>query len=215
MRRKTATILRLEGYTVIEAEGAQAGIRAASETIPDVVLCDIMLPDGDGYGVLQALRTQPSTAATPFIFLTARGGKSDVRTGMNLGADDYLVKPVARVELLEAVEARCERHRLNEQWLRHVMSQYTSGPDFTSYAPLASAFGLSEREAETLLWIAQGKTNAEIASILGNREATVKKLAGQVFDKLGVSTRTAAALRAVEVLSRAKVPGMGTAGTRS
>lgn len=202
MRRKTATILRLEGYTVVEAEGAVAGIRAASEHPPDVVLCDIMLPDGDGYGVLEALRTRPSTAAIPFIFLTARGGKSDIRTGMNFGADDYLVKPVARLDLLRAVEARCERQRLNEQSLRRTLEMASPTPDFSSCSPLISAFGLSEREAETLLWIAQGKTNAEIAMILGNREATVKKLAGQVFDKLGVSTRTAAALRAVEVLPR-------------
>jgi DNA-binding NarL/FixJ family response regulator len=202
MRRKTATILRLEGYIVVEAEGAVAGIEAATEHPPDVVLCDIMLPDGDGYAVLEALRTRPATAAIPFIFLTARGGKSDVRTGMNLGADDYLVKPVARLDLLRAVEARCERQRLNEQSLRRTLEWASPTPDFSSFSPLVSAFGLSEREAETLLWIAQGKTNAEIAMILGNREATVKKLAGQVFDKLGVSTRTAAALRAVEVLPR-------------
>lgn len=201
MRRKTATILRMEGYAVLEAEGAAAGSKLAAEELPDVVLCDIMLPDGDGYEVLRGLRKDPATATTPFIFLTARGGKVDIRAGMNLGADDYLVKPVLRLDLLEAVRARCERHRLNHEWLRQALGQSRTAPDFSSPAPLVAAFGLSEREAETLLWIAQGKTNSDIAAILGNREATVKKLAGLVFDKLGVGSRTAAALRAVEVLS--------------
>jgi len=207
MRRKTATILRMEGYTELEAGGAAAGIQVAREESPDLVLCDIMMPDGDGYEVLHALRSHPATATLSFIFLTARGGKLEVRAGVNLGADDYLAKPVQRLDLLEAVSARCEPHRLNHEWLRNALENVRHEPDFSSPTPLAAAFGLSEREAETLLWIAQGKTNADIAAILGNREATLKKLAGLVFDKLGVGSRTAAALRAVEILAR--VPRSG------
>lgn len=106
MRRKTATILRMEGYAVLEAEGAAAGSKLAAEELPDVVLCDIMLPDGDGYEVLRGLRKDPATATTPFIFLTARGGKVDIRAGMNLGADDYLVKPVLRLDLFWEIGRR-------------------------------------------------------------------------------------------------------------
>jgi DNA-binding NarL/FixJ family response regulator len=112
---------------------------------------------------------------------------------MNLGADDYLTKPVAKADLLSAISARLKR---SEQWL-------TSGsltPNFSSPAPLLG-LGLTPRVAECLLWVAQGKTNADIAQILGISEWTVKKHVLDIFEKLGVETRTAASLRAIEVLS--------------
>lgn len=203
MRQKTVTILRMEGYEVLEAADGLAGIRLAQDELPDLILCDIMMPDRDGYAVLEAVRTQKATATTPFIFLTAKGEKMDLRTGMNLGADDYLVKPVPRVELLEAVLARFERQELNDHWLQERLARVSVRPDFTSPDPLVTRLGLTEREAETLLWVAQGKTNSAIATILGNSEKTVKKILGHVFDKLGVESRTAAALTAIEALPRA------------
>lgn len=201
MRQKTVTILRMEGYEVLEAPNGTEGIRLALEELPDLVLCDIMMPERDGYQVLQAVRLDRAMATTPFIFFTAKGEKPDVRAGMNLGADDYLVKPTPRIELLEAIEARFERQRLNEERLRQELAKVSFQPDFSSFAPLAVRLGLTDREAETLLWVAQGKSNADIASILGNSEKTVKKTLGHIFQKLGLESRTAAALRAVEVLS--------------
>ena len=118
MRSKTVTILKMEGFEVIEAGNGAEGIRLAQEELPDLILCDIMMPDQDGYAVLQAVRLNRATATTPFIFLTAKGEKMDLRAGMNLGADDYLVKPTPRVDLLEAIHARFERQRLNEEHLR-------------------------------------------------------------------------------------------------
>jgi DNA-binding NarL/FixJ family response regulator len=176
----------------------------ALEELPDLILCDIMMPDQDGYDVLQAVRVNRAAATTPFIFLTAKGEKGDFRSGMNLGADDYLVKPTPRVELLEAIEARFERQRLNEERLRHELTKVSFQPDFSSPAPLVEKLGLTDREAETLLCVAQGKSNADIASILGNSEKTVKKCMGHIFEKLGLESRTAAALRAVEILA---IPG--------
>src|SRR5215510_2144025 len=114
MRHKTVTILKMEGYEVLEAGNGAEGIRLAHEELPDLILCDIMMPDRDGYAVLQAVRTNKITATTPFIFFTAKGEKGDLRAGMNLGADDYLVKPTPRAELLEALEARFERQRLQD-----------------------------------------------------------------------------------------------------
>jgi len=127
----------------------------------------------------------------PFIFLTAKGEKADLRSGMNLGADDYLTKPVARADLLSAVEARFKRQ---EQ-----LAQQEFKPDFSSPEPLLS-LGLTPRVAEVLLWVAQGKTNADIATILGISESTVKKHLLEVFQVLGVETRSAATLRALETL---------------
>ncbi len=201
MRRKTSSILRMEGYEVLEAATAAEGIRIALDQLPDLVLCDIMMPDADGFRVLEAIRAHPATASTPFVFLTARGDKPDIRAGMNLGADDYLVKPVTRTDLLEAVDARLERQRIYLEQTRRALAEVRFRPDFSSHAPLVDGLGLTVREAETLLWVAQGKSNADIAGILGNSEKTVKKTLSHIFEKLGLESRTAAALRAVEILS--------------
>lgn len=201
MRSKTVTILKMEGFEVLEAGNGTEGITVAQEELPDLILCDIMMPDQDGYAVLQAVRLNKATATIPFIFLTAKGEKMDLRTGMNLGADDYLVKPTPRVDLLEAIHARFERQRLNEEHLRAALAKVSFEPDFSSPAPLIEKLGLTDREAETLLWVAQGKSNADIASILGNSEKTVKKCMGHIFEKLGLESRTSAALRAVEILA--------------
>ena len=201
MRHKTVTILKMEGYDVLEAPNGKEGIRIACDELPDLILCDIMMPECDGYEVLQAVRLDRTTATTPFIFFTAKGEKPEVRAGMNLGADDYLVKPTPRTELLEAIEARFERQRLHHESLQQQLAKVTFQPDFNSPAPLVDKLGLTEREAETLLWVAQGKSNGDIAAILGNSEKTVKKTMGHIFEKLGLESRTAAALRAVEILS--------------
>jgi DNA-binding NarL/FixJ family response regulator len=192
MRRNLATILRLEDFHALTAENGVVGIEIAKSKSPDLILCDVMMPELDGYGVLRELRSEAATEATPFIFLTAKGEKPDIRAGMNLGADDYLTKPVAKADLLAAIRSRMERAR------QTAVTQFA--PDFSSSAPLEKAFGLTPRVAETLLWVAQGKTNGEIAIILGISEATVKKHVLDVFEKLGVETRTNACLTALEVL---------------
>src|SRR5436189_4878852 len=112
-----------------------------------------MMPEIDGHGVIQALHSEPALACIPFIFLTAKGEKDDLRSGMNLGADDYLTKPVANTELVEAIEARLRRaeQQANRQFKA----------DFASHEPLI-ALGLTPRAAETLLWLGQGKTNSDI-----------------------------------------------------
>ena len=201
MRHKTVTILKMEGYEVLEASNGAEGIQLAHSELPDLILCDIMMPERDGYQVLQAVRINRVTATTPFIFFTAKGEKPDLRAGMNLGADDYLVKPTPRTDLLEAIEARFDRERLNEERLKQELAKVSFRPDFSSAAPLIQRLTLTDREAETLLWVAQGKSNADIAAILGNSEKTVKKTLGHIFEKLGVESRTAAALQAIEVLA--------------
>jgi DNA-binding NarL/FixJ family response regulator len=193
MRRNLTTILRLEKFHPLPAENGQAGLKLAKKERPDLILCDVMMPELDGYGVIAALRADAETVTIPFIFLTAKGEKPDIRAGMNLGADDYLTKPVAKDDLLAAIRSRLERA------VQQAVPEFK--PDFHSAGPLEEALGLTPRVAETLLWVAQGKTNGEIATILGNSESTVKKHVLEIFQKLGVETRTAASLRALEVLS--------------
>ena len=193
MRRNLATVLRLEQFRPLPAEDGRIGIELAKKEKPDLILCDVMMPELDGYGVIAALRADQETAAIPFIFLTAKGEKPDIRAGMNLGADDYLTKPVAKHDLLDAIRSRLERAT------QQAVPEFN--PNFRSAKPLEEVLGLTPRVAETLLWLTQGKTNSEIASILGNSESTVKKHVLEIFDKLGVETRTAASLRGLEVLS--------------
>ena len=192
MRRNLATILKLEKFTALAAENGRTGLDLARREKPDLILCDIMMPELDGHEVVQALRNEPALASIPFIFLTAKGEKSDHRSGMELGADDYLTKPVSKADLLGAIRARLRR--AEQQGTREFK------PDFSSPEPLCR-LGLTPRVAEVLLWVAQGKTNADIATILGISESTVKKHLLEIFAVLGVETRSAATLRALEVLA--------------
>lgn len=195
MRRNLATILRLEGFQPVVAENGRIGVEAAGREKPDLILCDVMMPELDGHGVIKALHNEPGTMNIPFIFLTAKGEKTDVRGGMNLGADDYLTKPVDKGDLLRAVRMRITRA---EQLAKREFQ-----PNFESPAPLVK-LGLTPRVAEALLWVAQGKTNGEIAQILGISESTVKKHLLEIFQTLGVETRSAATLRAIEALATAR-----------
>jgi DNA-binding NarL/FixJ family response regulator len=202
MRRNLALLLELEGYKTLTAQNGRVGVELALKEPPDLVICDVMMPELDGHGVLQALRDNKQTATVPFIFLTAKGDRADVRIGMNFGADDYLTKPVIRDDLLAAVQARLVRAQAVEERVSDA-AQNGGGfnPDFSSHEPLMT-FGLTNREAEVLLWAAQGKSNSEVATILGMSEKTVKQHMGVVFQKLGVESRFAATIRALEVLSK-------------
>jgi DNA-binding NarL/FixJ family response regulator len=191
MRRNISVLLRYAEFQPIAAENGRKGVEMARRENPDLILCDVMMPELDGYGVLQALQTDPLLARIPFIFLTAKGEKDDLRSGMNLGADDYLTKPVGNADLVRAIHVRLRRSE--QAGAREFKA------DFSSPDPLLK-LGLTPRAAETLLWLAQGKTNSDIATILGITESTIKKHVQEIFEKLGVETRGAAAVRALEVL---------------
>lgn len=110
IRENTAEILGLAGYRVLEAENGKIGVDLARKELPDLIICDIMMPELDGYGVLHLLTKSPATAGIPFVFLTAKAEKEDFRKGMKLGADDYLTKPFDDLELLDAVEMRLKKN---------------------------------------------------------------------------------------------------------
>lgn len=112
IRDNLVRLLRMEGHAVLVAEDGAQALALAREHLPDLVLSDINMPNLDGFGLLDRLRLDPRTAPIPLIFLSARSERADVRRGMALGADDYLVKPFSREEVLEAVAARLERSRM-------------------------------------------------------------------------------------------------------
>ena len=109
IRNNTAEILELANYEVATAENGIKGVASALEFLPDLILCDIMMPELDGYGVLHALQKNPKLKNTPFIFLTALTERGDFRKGMEMGADDYITKPFSGIELLTAVEGRLKK----------------------------------------------------------------------------------------------------------
>ena len=104
-------LLKLEDYNVITAPDGRKGIASAIRNVPDLIICDIMMPEIDGYEVLKTLRQQPSTFSIPFLFLTAKVEKTDQRQGMTLGADDYIMKPYEEEDILNAIESRLKKNR--------------------------------------------------------------------------------------------------------
>jgi CRP-like cAMP-binding protein len=109
IRENTAEILELAGYKTFTAENGKRGVEMALLQKPDLIICDIMMPDLDGYGVLHLLKRNSDTRNTPFIFLTAKIERTDFRKGMEMGADDYITKPFEDIELLNAIDIRLKK----------------------------------------------------------------------------------------------------------
>src|SRR6187401_2053206 len=109
VRESTAEILELANYKVVTAANGKIGVELAGKENPDLIVCDIMMPELDGYGVVYMLSKKPETSSIPLIFLTAKSDKLDIRKGMSMGADDYLTKPFEEMELLSAIEVRLKK----------------------------------------------------------------------------------------------------------
>lgn len=105
----TATLLEFEGYNVFTAQDGLEGLEKANKHHPDMILCDVSMPNLDGFGLLEQIRANSQTSDIPFIFLSARADKIDIRTGMGKGADDYLIKPFTREELISSIDAQWEK----------------------------------------------------------------------------------------------------------
>ena len=119
IRESSTEILELAGYKVLQASNGKIGVELAQKHLPDLILCDIMMPELDGYGVLYLLSKNQNTENIPFIFLTAKTERSDMRKGMEMGADDYLTKPFDDIELLNAIESRFNKHQKLESFYSH------------------------------------------------------------------------------------------------
>ncbi len=126
IRLNLQLMLKAEGHEVEQASNGREGLSKFAESRPDLVLCDVMMPELDGFGVLEALRANPDNADLPFVFVTALDDRASMRRGMNLGADDFLNKPFTRDELLEAVNTRLAKHK---HTLNALSSRIVSAPD--------------------------------------------------------------------------------------
>ncbi|MEO5946186.1 MAG: response regulator [Chitinophagaceae bacterium] len=121
IRENTAEILELAGYKTFTAENGKKGVEAAIKERPDLIVCDIMMPELDGYGVLHLLRKNAETEQIPFVFLTAKTERNDFRKGMEMGADDYITKPFEDIELLNAIEIRLKKAAVLDT--KYILSQ--------------------------------------------------------------------------------------------
>lgn len=148
VRENIAEILELDGYSVKGAANGKEGVRLVREVMPDLVLCDIMMPELDGYGVLHMLNRDPTTAHIPFIFLTAKSEKEDFRKGMNLGADDYITKPFEELELLNAVQMRLSKRQSGTE---HISRDAEGLSHFLSEARVSGSLNHLSEEREVRL----------------------------------------------------------------
>lgn len=168
IRESLLELLEVEGFSVVGAENGRVGVELAQQHLPDLILCDVTMPQLDGYAVLATLRQQTATAAIPFIFLTARGAKTDFRQGMALGADDFLAKPCSVNELLTAIDSRFKKQaalmQQSQQQLDSLRSSIALSLPHELRTPLNGILGLSEViiddyaniERQEMLELAQG-----------------------------------------------------------
>ncbi len=167
LRRDIIEMLGYEGFEALGAEDGLAGVKLALEFMPDLIVCDILMPGLDGYGVLDAIKQDPVLATTPFIFLTAKADKSDVRRGMEMGAYDYLTKPFSAAELIAAVQTQLRKrellNKMSEKRLDALRENIILALPHELRTPLTSILGFSDiiisdyyhRDAEQIIEMAQ------------------------------------------------------------
>lgn len=182
------TILIMEGFDVRSSPDGKSGLVQLREKRPDLILCDIMMPEMDGHSVLDALKGETTLADIPFIFVSALRDRSDVRRGMSEGADDYLPKPFTADELLAAVTGRIRRHEAIH--LNHGTSGFLEEKAILSQK-------ITRREREVLLMVGQGLTSREIAEQLGVALKTIEVHRASLMDKLGACNAAALARWAI------------------
>jgi len=191
LREVTLEALQLEGFDALGAENGKQGILMAKEQIPDLILCDIMMPETDGYEVYKQLKSDSSTSLIPFIFLTALSERDDVRKGMNLGADDYVTKPIALSELLETIYTRLEKAGNIDNQLKSRMNELKDRIIHTLphelLTPLNSIIGFAELLREE----AGNLSRYEISEMASAIEVSGNRLQDSVNNYLNYVVATA------------------------
>ena len=176
VRENLIDLLEAEDFDAIAATNGREGIELAKKRLPDLILCDVMMPELDGYGVLTELRQDPATAIIPFIFLTAKAAKGDTRQGMELGADDYLTKPFNREEILAAIFTRLEKQNISqkntEQKLQALTNSIAHALPHELRTPMNGILGYSEM----LLMDIDSYDKAEIQEMLEGIQISAKRL---------------------------------------
>lgn len=157
LRESTVDLLELANYNVATAENGKIGVEKVRQFEPDIIICDIMMPELDGYGVLYLLSKDTKTASIPFIFMTAKAEKGDLRKGMNMGADDYITKPFEHVELLNVIESRLKKNDLlKEEFtkdLKGINNFFTTASSFEELINLSQDRKLVKYRKKTSIYM--------------------------------------------------------------
>ncbi|MBD2166594.1 hybrid sensor histidine kinase/response regulator [Calothrix membranacea FACHB-236] len=175
IRENVQELLEMKNFEAITAENGVIGVQKIKEQIPDLILCDVMMPELDGYGVLRFLQQNVATAHIPLIFLTAKADKLDLRQGMELGADDYLTKPFTSKQLLKAIAIRLEKqdaiNRQSQKQIEELRSNITLSLPHELHTSLNGIIGLSELLIEDYNSMDKGEVleMLELINISGKR----------------------------------------------
>lgn len=184
LRDSILDILDAEGFYAIGAENGAVGIQSAQDFYPDLILCDVMMPELDGYGVLTQLRSNPKTATVPFLFLTAKADRSDVRQGMQSGADDYLTKPFTHDELLQAIAARLDKQAVIEQKTQEKLDDLRHNISLALPHELNTALNVISGMASILVEEYDSIAPAELLEIAESIQEGTKRLHRLVYNSL-------------------------------
>jgi two-component system, OmpR family, response regulator len=179
LRDNIAEIIVHYGFRVITAPSGEEGVKVATQVVPDIIVCDLMLPGIDGYEVLNAVKQIPGLISTAFIFLTAKSTRSDIRTGMDMGADDYLTKPFTKEELINSIKARVQK-------LINLRASQIENDAFISSAAERMTI-LTKAERKVLNKISEGFTTPQIAEKLFLSSKTIENHRMNISRKLSLS----------------------------
>lgn len=179
LRDNISELIKHYGFRVISAPSGEEGMKMAMEFIPDVIICDIMLPEIGGFEVFSRVKQVSKLLSTAFIFLTAKSTRSDIRAGMDMGADDYLTKPFTKEELINSVKARLEKlSKINQSRLEE---------DELVGATVERMVHLTKRERKVLNEISKGYTTPQIAQKLFVSKKTVENHRVNISRKLSLN----------------------------
>lgn len=184
--------LEFRGYTVLTAQNGSSAFRLLEDVQPDLIICDVMMPEMDGYTFIQKLRDQSEFDWTPVIFLSAKGQTQDRIKGLHAGADVYMVKPFEPEELVAQVESSIKlAHRMKQR-------QQVSSPEAVSVIEVPFDVELTPTELKVIQLVARGMANREIAQQLQVSQRTVESHVSNMLGKTGLSNRTELARWAIE-----------------
>lgn len=199
LRESICTLLDLYGYNAIGAENGLHAKQVIGDFNPDLVLCDVKMPQMDGYEFLHSLRQGSGGMGIPFIFMSAKVEKDDIRRGMNLGADDYLTKPFVKEDLLKAISSRMDRYLNLKSAFKQSNENEGLNLKFSRDEVNEKLNRLTKTEKKVLRLVAEGKTSRQIAEALFVSFKTIENHRANMAEKLGISGKLSLITFAVSI----------------
>jgi DNA-binding NarL/FixJ family response regulator len=184
--------LEFRGYEVVTAENGREALEVLEQDIPDMIICDVMMPEMDGYQLVSTIRQDPKTSWIPVLFLSAKGQSQDRVKGLNIGADVYMVKPFEPEELVAQVESSLK------QASRLIQHKDAKGGDSSPKIQVPFDVELTPTELRVVQFVARGMANREIAEELNVSQRTIESHVSNMLGKTGLHNRTELARWAIE-----------------